>query len=123
MAGLKRLVAVTLALTVVVAIAAYVLRPAAPSNTGNVVVNEPDTGTNPDTGGTGGSDTGTGTNPGDEPASEEPPAHGKYAQNSNGPKHAVCLPANSHVPDHAADEGANRYRGTCADFRGKGPSE
>jgi len=113
MAGLKKLVAVTLALTVAVAVAAYVLRPTTTPNTGTVVVNEPDTGTDPDAGG----DTG-----GDEPTTEPPAAHGKYATNSNGPKHQVCVPANGHVPEHAADEGANRYRGSCLTFHGKGSS-
>lgn len=111
MAGLKKLVAVTLAVAIAAAVAVYVLRPRTGPGTGTVAINEPDVPETPDTGG----------GPGEEPTTPEAPAHGLLAQNSNGPKSAVCLPANSHVPDQAADEGANRYRGTCASFAGKGP--
>ena len=107
MAGLKKLGAVTLAV-LFAAVAAYVLRPTG-NPTGTVNVNEPDV---PDT---------PTDDPGDEPTSPPAPPHGLEAQNSNGPRSAVCLPANDHVPDHAADEGANRYRGSCLSFPGRGP--
>jgi len=118
MAGLKKLVAVTLAVTLVAVFAAYLLRPNAGSNTGTVVVNEPPAGEEPT------------DDPGDEPTDDPgddptdvpaPPEHGLYAQNSNGPKHEVCLRANPNVPEHAQDEGANRFRGTCLNFPGGGP--
>jgi len=105
MAGLKKLGAVTLAI-LFAAVAAYMLRPSG-SPTGNVVVSDPDVPGTPDAGG-------------DDPTSTPPPVHGFAAQNSNGPKHAVCLPANANVPEHAADEGANPYRGTCLSFPGRG---
>jgi len=108
MAGTKKLVAVTLAVTMLAAAAAYLLRPTAGPNTDTVIVNEPPA---PD-----GDDPAPDTDPGDEPTDTPPAAHGKAAQNSNGPKHEVCLPANPHVPIHAADEGANRYRGACLGF-------
>jgi hypothetical protein len=109
MARLRKLVAVTLVVTLAAAFAVYLARPTGPA-TSTVVINEPDTPDTPDAG-----------DDGDTPTTTEPPAHGFAAQNSNGPKSAVCLPANSHVPDQAADEGANRYRGTCATFAGRGP--
>jgi len=110
MATLRKLVAVTLVVALAAAFAVYLARPTGPG-TSTVVINEPDVPDTPD----------AGDGPGDDPTTTEPPAHGFAAQNSNGPKHAVCLPANSHVPEHAADEGANRYRGTCAAFAGRGP--
>jgi len=90
----KLAVAVILAVTVVGAFAAYALRPTATST--NVVVNEPNT----DTGNTG---TGGGTTPSTPPT--PPPARA-----SEGPKHAMCVHMNDHIPEQARTHGANWYR-------------
>lgn len=118
MAGLKKLVAVTLAVTLVAVFAAYLLRPNAGPNAGTVIVNEPPAADEPTGDDPGDEPT---DEPGDEPTSEPPPEHGFYAQNSNGPPHPVCLRANAHVPAQAQDEGANQFRGTCVNLRGGGP--
>ncbi len=113
MQNTRKIVGVSLAVALAAALAAYVLMPKAGPNAGSVVVNEP-TPPGTDAGGSGGSGgTGTDTGPGPPPPeSLPPPAHGKAAQNSQGPRHAVCPSPNGHVPDWASDEGANRYRGT-----------
>lgn len=84
----KLAVAVILAVTVVGAFAAYAFRPTATST--SVTVNEPNTGT------------GDGTTPNAPPP---PPA-----RLSEGPKHAMCVHANDHIPDQARVRGANWYR-------------
>ncbi len=90
----KLAVAVILAVTVVGAFAAYALRPTATST--SVAVNEPNT----DTGNTG---TGGGTTPSTPPT--PPPARA-----SEGPKHAMCVHMNDHIPEQARTHGANWYR-------------
>ncbi len=92
----KLAVAVILAVTVVGAFAAYALRPTATLT--NVAVNEPNT----DTG-----NTGTGTGDGTTPSSPPPPPP---ARASEGPKHAMCVHMNDHIPEHARTHGANWYR-------------
>ncbi len=112
MAGLKKLVVVTVAAVVLAAFAVYVLRPTATQNTGNVVSNEPAT-------------------PAPEVAKPGPyvdtsaPDHGPFGhvwgspstpgsgpppKASQGPRHQVCVPPNDSVPEHAQDRGANWYR-------------
>lgn len=98
MAGLKKVVAVTVAAVVLAAFAVYLLRPTTSSNAGNVVINEP---TSPPTPAPTGGDTGGG--PTSPPPSPPPRASG-------GPKHTVCVPPNENIPDHARDKGANWYR-------------
>src|SRR2546426_568192 len=61
----------------------------------SVAINEPNT----DTGNPG---TGTGTTPSTPPT---PPAKA-----SQGPKHAMCVHENDHIPDNARVHGANWYR-------------
>ncbi len=126
MAGLKKLVGVTLAVVIATAVAVYVLRPTATPNSSQVVVSEPGPTNGPQTPASNPGPlewshsraTYTG-NPGGTPTSLPPPAaHGKGAQNSNGPNHGVCVPLNDHIPSWASDEGANRYRGTCGAFPG-----
>ncbi len=125
MVGPKKVLAVALVIALSVVLAVYLTRPTA-SPTGTVVINEPEVPDVPDVG----TDPGTepdvqpgeepAADPGEEPSDVPPRAHGLAAQNSNGPKKSVCLPENDRVPDHAADEGANRYRGMCLTFTGRG---
>jgi hypothetical protein len=87
----KTAVAVLIAVIVGAAFAAYTFRPRATNS--NVAVNEP---------GTDNGNTGTGTTPSTPPT---PPAKA-----SEGPKHAMCVHENDHIPDVARVHGANWYR-------------
>src|SRR5947208_5970000 len=87
----KTAVAVLIAVIVGAAFAAYTFRPRATNS--SVAVNEPGT----DNGNPGG-----GTTP-STPAT--PPAKA-----SQGPKHAMCVHENDHIPDNARVHGANWYR-------------
>jgi len=87
----KTAVAVLIAVIVGAAFAAYTFRPKATNS--SVAVNEPNT----DTG-----NPGTGTTPSTPPT---PPARA-----SQGPRHAMCVHMNDHIPDHARVHGANWYR-------------
>lgn len=89
----KTAVAVLIAVIVGAAFAAYMFRPKATST--SVSVNEPNTPT-------GNTNTGTGTTPNSPPT---PPAKA-----SQGPKHAMCVHENDHIPDQARVRGANWYR-------------
>jgi hypothetical protein len=93
MTGYKKLVGVTLAVILVAAAAAFVLRPNAGPNT-SAVIDEPEV-----------NDPGTG--PGTDPAVDDPP---KPERLSKGPNHQVCVPYNEHIPEHAWVRGANWYR-------------
>lgn len=84
----KTAVAVLVAVIVGAAFAAYTLRPKATSS--NLAVNEPNPGT------------GTGTTPSTPPTTP--------ARASEGPKHAMCVHENDHIPEHAWVHGANWYR-------------
>ena len=115
----KKIVGVSLAVVMPLGLVAYVLvPPAAPSNE-SIVVTPPQTPTTPG----GSTSTGTGTNTGSTPSTPPPTSdhvrmpklHGK---NSEGPKHVVCLPANPHVQGTAQYQGANWYRGQCAQTAG-----
>src|SRR2546425_9044104 len=87
----KTAVAVLIAVIVGAAFAAYTFRPRATNS--SVAVNQPGT----DNGNPGG-----GTTP-STPAT--PPAKA-----SEGPKHAMCVHENDHIPDNARVHGANWYR-------------
>src|SRR2546426_11128163 len=89
----KTAVAVLIAVIVGAAVAAYTFRPRATNS--SVAINEANT----DTGNPG---TGTGTTPSTPPT---PPAKA-----SQGPKHAMCVHENDHIPDNARVHGANWYR-------------
>ena len=107
MGKLRKIVGVSLAVAVVAAIAVYVLMPRPALQNTTVSVPPPNTPTNGGSGGT------TGGTP--SPDVRPPKLHG---QNSNGPKHAVCLPVNEHVQGIAQYQGANWYRGTCGQSPG-----
>ncbi len=113
MGNLRKIVGVSLAVAVALGLVAYVLVPHAGPSNESVVVNQPQTPTTPG-GGTGGS-TGTTTPPPTSDHVRPPKLHGK---NSEGPKHVVCLPANPHVQGTAQYQGANWYRGQCAQAAG-----
>jgi len=89
MTGFKKLVGVTLAVVLVAAVAAFVLRPNTGPNT-SAVINDPEA-----------------DDPGTDPAANDPP---KPERLSNGPNHQVCVPQNDHIPEHAWVRGANWYR-------------
>lgn len=119
MRRMRRIVGVSLAVALVAALAVYVLIPKTGPNTANVVTNEPQSPTNGGTDTTGGGDTqtgGDGTAP--TPHVKPPKLHG---QNSQGPKHAVCVPVNEHVQGTAQYQGANWYRGECPNGAGANP--
>ncbi len=112
MGNTRKIVGLSLAVALAATLAVYVLIPRTGPNTANVVTNEPQTPTN------GGSDAagGGGTQPGGggtTPTPDTRPAK-LHGQNSQGPKHAVCLAENDHVANGVAQyQGANWYRGTC----------
>jgi len=120
MGNLRRIVGVGLAVALVATLAVYVLIPKTGTTANNVVVNEPQ---NPTSGGTtstttgghghGGHADGSGTTPTPStPPTRPPKAHG---QNSNGPKHVICLPVKDHPGNGVSEyQGANQYRGQCA---------
>lgn len=118
MGNLRKIVGVSLAVAVALGLVAYVLVPHAGPSNESVVVNQPQTPTTPG----GSTSTGTGTSSGSTtstpPTSDHvrlPKLHGK---NSEGPKHVVCLPANPNVQGTAQYQGANWYRGQCAQTAG-----
>ncbi len=107
---------ISLAVAVAVGLVAYLLVPHAGPSNESVVVTQPQApttgGTSPTSGGT------TGGSGAPTPPSQHdrlPKLHGK---NSEGPKHVVCLPVNSHVQGTAQYQGANWYRGQCAQAAG-----
>ncbi len=122
MGNLRKIVGISLAVAVAVGLVAYLLVPHAGPSSASVVVNQPQapatgdgsgsgSGTNPSGGTSGGSTTPT-------PPTEHvrpPKLHGR---NSEGPKHAVCLPENAHVQGTAQYQGANWYRGQCVQSAG-----
>ncbi len=122
MGNLRKIVGVGLAVALVAALAVYVLLPKAGPTTNSVVVNEPQTPTNPGSGGTtsggsgsggssGGGSGGSNPPPTTPPAGRPPKAHG---QNSHGPKHMICLPEKDHPGNGVSQyQGANQYRGQC----------
>ncbi len=117
MGNLRKIVGIGLAVAVALGLVAYLLVPHAGPSNQSVVVNQPQT---PTTGGSSGSSGGTssGTTNTPPPPAEHtrpPKLHGK---NSEGPKHLVCLPVNSHVQGTAQYQGANWYRGQCAQAAG-----
>lgn len=117
MGNLRKIVGISLAVAVALGLVAYLLVPHAGPSNESVVVNQPQA---PTTGGGGGTSSGTGTSGGT--TSPPPTLHIRppklHGQNSNGPKHVVCLPANDHVQGVAQYQGANWYRGTCAQAAG-----
>ncbi len=117
MGNLRKIVGVALAVAVVAGVMVYLLIPKSGTTTNNVVVNEPQTPTNggsgsTPTGGSGTGGSGSGSTPSPQtPPSRPPKAHG---QNSNGPKHMVCLPEKNHEGNGVSQyQGANQYRGEC----------
>ncbi len=115
---MRKIVGISLAVAVALGLVAYLLVPHAGPANESVVVNQPSA---PSTG-TGGS-TGTGTTTaGGSTAPSVPPPHVRppkaHGQNSHGPKHVVCLPVNDHVQGNAQYQGANWYRGQCAQTAG-----
>ena len=117
MGNLRKIVGVSLAVAVALGLVAYVLVPHAGPTNESVVVNQPQTPTTP--GGSTSTGTGTGSGSTSTPSTPDhvrlPKLHGK---NSEGPKHVVCLPANPHVQGTAQYQGANWYRGQCAQTAG-----
>lgn len=117
MGNLRKIVGVSLAVAVALGLVAYVLVPHAGPSNESIVVNQPQTPTTPG----GSTSTGTGTSSGTTTAPSTPDhvrlpkLHGK---NSEGPKHVVCLPANPSVQGVAQYQGANWYRGQCAQTAG-----
>ena len=112
MGNLRKIVGISLAVAVALGLVAYLLVPHAGPSNQSVVVNQPQ---QPTTGGHGGSSSGGGTSSGGTTTppvehTRPPKLHGK---NSEGPKHVVCLPVNSHVQGTAQYQGANWYRGQC----------
>lgn len=79
MAGLKKLVGVTVAAVVIAALVVYVLRPAATPDTSSAVVNVP--GGNPRTGDGNGHHGGTGTTPVVQPPTDD---HGNCTDHDHG---------------------------------------
>ncbi len=121
MGNLRKIVGVSLAVAMMVALAVYVLIPKAGPNANSVVVNEPQAPPNGGTGstgttGTGGTGGAQGGGSGSAPTPSTPPtrplkAHG---ENSHGPKHVVCLPVKAHPGNGVSEyQGANQYRGQC----------
>ncbi len=118
MGNLRKIVGVSLAVAVALGLVAYVLVPRAGPTNESIVVNQPQTPTTPGSGTTTGTGTSSGSTTSTPPTSDHvrlPKLHGK---NSEGPKHVVCLPANSHVQGTAQYQGANWYRGQCAQTAG-----
>lgn len=131
MGNLRKIVGIGLAVAVAFGLVAYLLVPHAGPKNESIVVNQPqapttgDTGGSPGSGTSGSSGSGSGSSGGSSGGSSPstpptqhvrpPKVHGK---NSEGPKHAVCLPVNEHVQGNAQYQGANWYRGTCAQTAG-----
>ncbi len=120
MGNLRKIVGIGLAVAVALGLVAYLLVPHAGPSNQSVVVNQPQTPTPPTTGGhrggSGGTSSGGTTTPTTPGEHVRPPKlHGK---NSEGPKHVVCLPVNDHVQGVAQYQGANWYRGQCAQASG-----
>ncbi len=119
MGNLRKIVGISLAVAVALGIVAYLVVPHAGPANESVVVNQPQAPTNPTGGGTSSGTSGTsgGSSPSTPPAPHirPPKLHG---QNSNGPKHVVCLPENANVQGVAQYQGANWYRGECAQSAG-----
>lgn len=118
MGNLRKIVGISLAVAVALGLVAYLLVPHAGPANESVVVNQPQAPTNPTGGSTSsGTSTSGGSNTPTPPAPHirPPKLHG---QNSNGPKHVVCLPANPNVQGVAQYQGANWYRGQCAQTAG-----
>lgn len=111
MAGLKKLVVVTVAAVVLAAFAAIVLRPTTTPTAGNVVINEPTTPTPDQSRPLPYVDT---TEPDHGPFRHawdtQTPSPTPPPRASGGPKHQVCVPPNDSISDHAQDRGANWYR-------------
>ena len=130
MGNLRKIVGISLAVAVALGLVAYLLVPHAGPSNQSVVVNQPQapttggsdstsSGSNTPGGTSGGASGGTsgGSSTPSTPAPDTRPAklHGK---NSEGPKHVVCLPENAHVQGVAQYQGANWYRGQCAQGAG-----
>lgn len=108
MGKMRKIVGVSLAVAVMTALVAYVLIPRTGPNSENVVVNQPQNPA-PTNGGTNSANNTTSNTP--TPRVRPDKAHG---ENSNGPKHLVCLPLNPHVDNGVAQyQGANWNRGQC----------
>ncbi len=119
MGNLRKIVGISLAVAVALGLVAYLLVPHAGPSNQSVVVNQPQT---PTTGGNGGSGSGSGSSSGGTTTPPPPTEHTRppklHGKNSEGPKHLVCLPVNSHVQGTAQYQGANWYRGQCAQAAG-----
>lgn len=120
MGNLRKIVGISLAVAVALGLVAYLLVPHAGPSNESVVVNQPQA---PTTGGGGSSSTSSGTStPGGSTTPTPPAPHIRppklHGENSHGPKHVVCLPVNSHVQGVAQYQGANWYRGECAQTAG-----
>ncbi len=119
MGNTRKIVGVSLAVALVAALAVYVLIPRTGPNTANVVTNEPQSPTNGGSGTTGGGGTQTGGGGSiPTPHVRPPKLHG---ENSQGPKHVVCLPEKNHDGNGVSQyQGANWYRGQCPAGAGPG---
>ncbi len=121
MGNLRKIVGISLAVAVAVGLVAYLLVPHAGPSNESVVVNQPQApttgGSSPSSGSgtSGGTTGGSGTSAPPSQHDRLPKLHGR---NSMGPKHVVCLPVNSHVQGTAQYQGANWYRGQCAQTAG-----
>ncbi len=119
MGNLRKIVGISLAVAVALGIVAYLVVPHAGPANESVVVNQPQA---PTTGTGGHTGSGTGGSGGSTPTPSVPPPHIRppklHGHNSNGPKHVVCLPVNPHVQGVAQYQGANWYRGQCAQDAG-----
>ena len=135
MGNLRKIVGISLAVAVAFGLVAFFLVPHAGPSNESVVVNQPQAPTTGDTGGgsgtgtsgssgsgSGGSGSGSGGSSGGNTPSTPPSSHVRppklHGKNSEGPKHVVCLAENSHVQGVAQYQGANWYRGTCAQTAG-----
>lgn len=118
MGKLRKIVGIGLAVAVSLGLVAYLLVPHAGPSNQSVVVNQPpapSTGTGSDTSSGAGTSGGSTTPSTPSPLVRPPKLHG---ENSHGPKHVVCLPVNSHVQGTAQYQGANWFRGQCAQVPG-----
>lgn len=114
MGKFRKIVGVSLAIALVAAVAVYVLMPR-PAVQNTTVALQPPTPTNNGSGATNPGSGGTGPQ---TPPSDHTRPDKLHGQNSNGPKHVVCLWTNDHVQGMAQYQGANWYRGACAQAPG-----
>lgn len=121
MGNLRKIVGIGLAVAVALGLVVYLLVPHAGPSNQSVVVNQPQAPTTPTNGGHSGSGSG-GTSSGGTTTPTPPGEHIRppklHGKNSEGPKHIVCLPENAHVQGTAQYQGANWYRGQCAQAAG-----